>query len=357
VLLTRRRAARRGDDRGAVAAVAAVFVGSGVALGICALVVDVGLIYAEHKQLQTGADAAAVEVARVCATSAVACGAPESGAAATAYAQVNVPDGEATAVVCGRGGGLSECPAPSDATCTGPAPEAGVYAEVHTSILTADGSTLLPPVFAQAVVDDYDGAAVTACARVTWGSPTAARGLALTTSTCDWKRMTRGGGALPSTEQAVALYTDTDPAACGRGGTGAGDPGGFRWVAGADSTCRTSTSTSTPLRATLPDERPNGCLEVLESLIATPGQAVAVPIFAKVTDAGDGGFAYAVQGVAAFVVTGWQLPDSVVPSPNLSSCGAGVSTCVYGFFTRAVVPGGGTVGGPDLGAQITALIG
>jgi hypothetical protein len=355
VLLTRRRAARRGDDRGAVAAVAAVFFGSGVALGICALVVDVGLIYAQHKQLQTGADAAAVEVARVCATSAVACGAPESDAAAAAYARVNVLDGAATAVVCGRGGGLSECPAPSDATCTGAAPEAGVYAEVRTSILTADGSTLLPPVFAQAVVDDYDGAAVTACARVTWGSPAAARTLALTISTCDWKRM--AGGGLPSTEQAVALYTDSDPAACGRGGTGAADPGGFRWVAGPDSTCRTSASTSTPLRATLPDERPNGCLDVLESLIATPGQAVAVPIFAKVTDAGDGGFAYAVQGVAAFVVTGWQLPDSVVPSPNLSSCGPGVSTCVYGFFTRAVVPGGGTVGGPDLGAQITALIG
>jgi hypothetical protein len=166
--------------------------------------------------------------------------------------------------------------------------------------------------------------------------------------------MTGGGDALPSTEQAVALFTDTDPGACGRGGTGAGDPGGFRWLAGADRTCRTSTSTTKAVRVTGPDERPRGCLEVLESI---KGQAMAVPIFAKVTDAGDGGFAYAMRGVAAFVVTGWQLPDSIVQSPALTSCGAGVNTCVYGFFTRAVVPGGGTVGGPDLGAQITALIG
>ena len=79
---------------------------------------------------------------------------------------------------------------------------------MRTSILRADGSTLLPPVFAQAVVDDYDGAAVTACARVTWGPPAAARTLALTISACDWDRMTGGGAALPSTEQTVAVYRD-----------------------------------------------------------------------------------------------------------------------------------------------------
>ncbi len=41
----------------------------------------------------------------------------------------------------------------------------------------------------------------------------------------------------------------------------------------------------------------------------------------------------------------------------MTPCGAGVSTCVFGTFRRALVPGGGTVTGPDLGARITALIG
>ncbi len=235
--------------------------------------------------------------------------------------------------------GCPTAPHPADGACALPAPATGVYAEVRTSILRPDGSTLLPPVFAQAVVDDFDGAAVTACARITWGAPAAARTFGLTISTCDWNAMTGGGRALPTAERAVALYTDTDPRACGRRGPGSAGPGGFRWLAGADPTCRTPVSTATAFRVTRPDERPDGCLEVLESL--TPGQAVAVPVFATVADAGDGGFAYAAQGVAAFVVTGWHLPDSDVPSPTLTSCGAGVPICVYGFFTRALVPGSG----------------
>ncbi|GIF63701.1 hypothetical protein Ais01nite_17360 [Asanoa ishikariensis] len=338
---------RRPRDRGAVGAIVAVLFGTGVALGMCALVIDIGLIYVERKQLQTGADAAAVEVARVCATSAVACGAPGTVATAAAYARENVADGEATASVCGRGGGLSACPTPS--ACARPAPETGVYAEVRTSILRPDGSTLLPPVFAQAVVDDYDGAAVTACARVTWGPPRAARTLALTVSACDWAAMTGRGRAFPTGERTVRLYPETDPAACGRGGAGSAGAGGFRWVAGADATCRTPVSTTTAFRVT---ELPAGCRDVLEAL--TPGQAVAVPIFTAVTDAGDGGFAYTVLGVAAFVVTGWRLPGSRSPRTP-AGCGAG--DCVSGYFTRAQVPGGGTVGGPNLGAQITALIG
>ncbi|MEV4538576.1 Tad domain-containing protein [Asanoa sp. NPDC049518] len=341
---------RRPRDRGAVGAIVAVLFGTGVALGMAALVVDIGLIYVERKQLQTGADAAAVEVARVCAASAVACGAPGTNATAAAYARENVVDGEAMAAVCGRGGGLAACAGVS--ACARPAPETGVYAEVRTSILRADGSTLLPPVFAQAVVDDYDGAAVTACARVTWGPPRAARTLGLTVSACDWADLTRRGRTFPSAERTVRGYDDTDPAACGRGGVGSRGAGGFRWVAGADASCRTPVSTTTTFRVTARTQRPAGCRDVLETL--TPGQAVAVPIFSAVTDAGDGGFAYTVLGVGAFVVTGWRLPGSRSPRTP-AGCGGG--DCVSGYFTRAPVPGGGTVGGPDLGAQITALIG
>ncbi|SNT54795.1 Putative Flp pilus-assembly TadE/G-like [Asanoa hainanensis] len=339
------RPGRRGD-RGAVGAIVAVLFGTGVALGMCALVIDIGLIFVERKQLQTGADAAAVEVARVCATSAVACGAPGTTATAAAYARENVADGEATAAVCGRGGGLSPCPTPS--ACARPAPATGVYAEVRTSILRPDGSTLLPPVFAQAVVDDYDGAAVTACARATWGPPRAARTLALAVSACDWEAMTGRGARFPSRERTLGGYPDTDPGACGRGAGSAG-AGGFRWVAGSDATCRTPVSTTTAFRVTGRTELPAGCRNVLETL--PPGQAVAVPIFSAVSDAGS---AYTVLGVAAFVVTGWRLPGSRSTRAP-AACGAG--GCVSGYFTRAQVPGGGTVGGPNLGAQITELIG
>jgi hypothetical protein len=344
---------KRQRDRGAVGALTVVLFGTGVLLAVSALVVDIGMIYAERKQLQTGADAAAVRAAQVCATDATLCGGPGLDRTATAYARNNETNAEAAATVCGRGGDLPGCPTDTAGQCARPAPEGGAYAEVHTRVERADGSNLLPPVFAQAVLDDYDGAAVTACARVAWGPPAAARTLALAVSTCDWQRMSDRGRLLPSVEAALPLYDETDPTACGRSGLGDGNRGGFRWLDGADG-CRTRVSTSAAVEVTRPGDRPDDCLDVLESLLATPGRAVAVPVFAGVSDAGD----YTVRGVAAFIVTGWHLPDSVEPSPRLGpDCPDRAPTCVFGFFTRGVVPGGGAVGGPDLGAQITTLIG
>jgi hypothetical protein len=86
-------------------------------------------------------------------------------------------------------------------------------------------------------------------------------------------------------------------------------------------------------------------------------RAVAMPVFDAVTDNGDGTRSYATHGFAAFVLSGWRLPGSEVPSSTMSSCGAGVDHCVFGTFRQALVPGSGTVNGPDLGARITALIG
>jgi len=66
-----------------------------------------------------------------------------------------------------------------------------------------------------------------------------------------------------------------------------------------------------------------------------------------------------VEGIAAFVITGWNMPGPDEPSrmTGRSSCEGGVDSCIYGYFTRAVLPGTGAIGGPDRGAQIIALIG
>ena len=63
----RTRTDRCGDDRGAVTAVVAVVLGAGVLLGMATVVVDVGRLYAEREQLQSGADAAAWAAAESCA--------------------------------------------------------------------------------------------------------------------------------------------------------------------------------------------------------------------------------------------------------------------------------------------------
>ena len=57
----------RQDERGVIGVLVAVLIGGGVLTGMGALVVDVGQLYQERAELQNGADAAALGVAKSCA--------------------------------------------------------------------------------------------------------------------------------------------------------------------------------------------------------------------------------------------------------------------------------------------------
>ena len=57
----------RRDERGAIGIIVAALLGFGVLTGMGALVVDVGQLYQERAELQNGADAAALGVAKSCA--------------------------------------------------------------------------------------------------------------------------------------------------------------------------------------------------------------------------------------------------------------------------------------------------
>jgi hypothetical protein len=348
----------RHRDRGGIAPVVAALLSSGVLLGLAALVIDVGNMYAEHEQLQTGADAAAIRVAQVCAGSVADCTVPDAEVLAGRYARDNARNGEAGARVCGRGGELPECRVPSgpQRACVLPAPDTGDYVEIRTHTLRPDGSTLLPPVFADAVIDGFDGAAVTACARAAWGAPASARGLAMTISICDWSRYTGNGATYPAVEQAIAVYDETAPTACAIAGASPGNRGGFRWLAGADRGCRTAVSVAASYEAAAGDSVPGRCPDALTRLVEEPAP-VLVPVFNAVTVQGGGSVRYTVRGIAAFVLTGWRLPGSQRPSPTRSTCDAGATACVFGYFARGLVPGGGTLGGPDLGAHVVVPIG
>ena len=277
---------RRHHDRGAISVLAAVLFGSGVLLGMAALVVDVGLLYTERAQLQNGADAAAVEVAQTCANTPTDCTPAVLGPVAAQYARDNAANGEADASVCGVGGTLPACAPPSAGLndCIGGRPASGDYVEVRTNTLRPDGSTVLPPVFAQAVLgSDFEGVEVTTCARAAWGPPSTAQGLAMTISTCDWQRITAGGATLPSAEVSIELFDASDPTACGIGGTAAANPGGFRWLATGDSTCRATSSEEEYPAA--PGAAPPDCIDALDGLLDA-GEAIAMPIFDAARDLG-----------------------------------------------------------------------
>jgi len=85
--------AHRGE-RGAIATIVAMLFGLGVLLGAGALTVDVGNINAERRQLQNGADAAALSAARDCAGGACPNTAvPADMARLTALTDGNAKDG------------------------------------------------------------------------------------------------------------------------------------------------------------------------------------------------------------------------------------------------------------------------
>jgi Flp pilus assembly protein TadG len=185
----RRLLAKRYDDRGAVATVFGILLSGGVLLGLMALVVDVGQIYVERGELQTGADAAALGVAKACATDTPDCSSYAAAfALAQRYADANSSDGLSHVdFVCGvLTGILSPCPVENTnlTACLGAAPTTGNYVEVRLSTEVPGHKLALPPSFAQAVLPDFDGASVGACARVAWREPVNVRILKIGMSTC-----------------------------------------------------------------------------------------------------------------------------------------------------------------------------
>src|SRR3954454_16226485 len=97
------------DDRGAIGVLIGMLLGSGVLLGMAALTIDVGTLYQERAELQNGADAGSIAVAKTCVPTAsnqnAVCDARTvDPGAAPKYANLNSKDGvSAVTLVCGHG--------------------------------------------------------------------------------------------------------------------------------------------------------------------------------------------------------------------------------------------------------------
>jgi Flp pilus assembly protein TadG len=355
---------RGNDERGAVAVLVALLIGGGVLLGMGALVIDVGQLYQERGELQNGADAATVGVAKTCAL-----GACDPGVAVS-YADANASEltGNTAGVslVCGSGT-LGACPdSTGDMTDCPPPPSGGNYVEVFTSTRTASGSTLLPPVFASTLLgnSDYQGTTVRACAQAEWGPPAAATTVALTIPACEWDQATQQGTLIPppppsqplaSSDQVLTL-TSGNGTGCGTEPPGADGPGTFAWAAHPRGNCTVPISGSFPGRTRTSVSF--SCQQILQTAQQnhTP---IIVPIYVSV----NGGPTYTLQGFAAFVVTGYHLLsvdgftfDATDWLNPLNDC-TGTTYCINGYFTQGVVPFTGSFGGTNLGVSVIDLTG
>jgi hypothetical protein len=382
--MQRVRAAGAREDAGAVAVLVVILLAGGVLMGMAALTIDVGSLYGERRQLQNSADAGALSLAQDCAAQAAACDTSGTSIAGlvnsndtsdgtSAIAGICIRRGSVSAGACAAGGGLADClPAP-----------AGLdhYVEVRTSTRTSSGGTLLPPVFAQAIVDGYSGTNVGACSRVAWGGPAGlSSAIPLTISNCEFQHYvgdppnfappppyppTAGASWPDASYEHVIFFHDTTNAlagSCPAGPAGSDDPisGGFGWL---ESTSCVVSSDVADWFDDSPGTSPGSDCRAAD-FAGSYGQLVDIPIYDGTNGLNGANGKYHIKGYAAFVLTGYYLGGSYKKQSLMTGdfpCGrtptTGDERCISGFFTQDLSPTSGTIGGPSMGVTVIQMAG
>jgi len=396
----RRMTLRSQPDRGAVALLVAIMFGSLALLGCAALTVDVGTMSLERRQLQNGADAAAASAVIDCATTTacpnVASPADPKMARLRGLANGNAADG-ATSVtridgappVCGAGkpeltpcaavagNQLRNCPA-----IAAPPPQ---FVRVYTQTSRPGGAnTLLPSAFAEAITGSAAGTRHQVCAAYAWGAPaTFSIQSPLAISLCDYQAMiTSSGYADPppytspippsvSSHEVAVVVNDpsqsTDSNGCAHW-AGHVLPGGFGYL-DPDAGCDVTVSAGDWVHGKPGNSVPALCKPRLDPIFAAPVNnrpVLLVPVFDCVSDhtkvcpkATSGADTwYHVLGLAAFYVTGSNIPSySFAPVRASTTCASG-KKCLYGWFTEAVLRDTTAIGpGPGFGVNVIRAVG
>jgi Flp pilus assembly protein TadG len=356
----------RRDERGVVAVLVGLLIG-GVLLGLGALVIDVGQLYAERAQLQNGADAAAIAVAKSCVNS--TCTASGALSTAVTYAGENAQDGVAgVSQVCGSGA-LGACPASTGAMTDCPAaPASGLgYVDVHTATATSGGGTVVAPVLAQNLLGNgnYAGTTVMACAQAAWGGPSSANTVAFAISACSWDSWTTNGtnfAPAPPTVPSSSFDHQLNLSNLGNKSNCTGEPSGsdgagaFGWALDQTGTCGIFTNSAT-FPADTGASAGSTCHTALIAARASR-KAIFLPVYTTETGTGSN-TVLALKGFAAFVVTGYSLPSFSASDWLNSSNNTCSFKCIDGYFTKALIPasGGTSTTGTYLGAAVIGITG
>jgi Flp pilus assembly protein TadG len=289
----RRMTVRRRDEHGAMIILLAAF--CVVMVGMAALVIDIGSLLDEKRQLQNGADAGALAIAQSCAIGPT-CNATLAGPLANS----NSKDNDSAAV-------------PS----LDPANKTVV---VRTTTRTG-GTSILPYSFGQ-ILSGVSGKQVQAEATAQWAFAGRATALPLTISPCDKSQLQVG------TQWTINLGIGFG--AC----EGRDAPGAFGWLS---RPCQSPMNAGEMIKV---DPGASG----LTCLTSLKGTVVFLPVF-DVTNGQTGTKTeYHIIGFAALRLTGWNFPgDRSTPTP------AGCSQpCIAGTFVNDVttdqIGGGGNFG-------------
>lgn len=337
-------------DRGAVVLWVALMLV--VLLGVGALAVDLGALHVERQRLRTGAEAAALAVARDCVDG--DCGTP--GATAGSWAPRNDPDGAmAVTLVCGEGPGLAPCP--SDAGLPDGLDGVSGWVHVATRTATADGGDAVPLRLAP-LIGAVSSASLRSRATVGWGALAGGAAVPLAMSVCEFQAL--GGnpftGSFPNGRQYVYFHgvggtDEPGVGACTASTSGQDLPGGFGWLTA--NGCTIDARVGDWLNAAPGNSPSQACRD---DLVDWRNAVIEITLFDDEAGTGSGG-RYRIAGIAAFRVLGYRFPSERWPQNFRCPAASGNSgTCLYGEFTR-VTTTGGSLGGPDFGVRTTRLVG
>ena len=317
-------------------------------LGFTAIAVDVGVIYSERAQLQSGADASAIALAQKCARDATDAQCSTSSTLAGSLTNQNALDGMSTVH------SIQLDKAARTVSVTTSAKETG----------GKDNSVSL--FFANAI--GIPSKEVGARSSAAWGSPKAGRtAFPLAFSICQVKDNI--GGAL----QLLQEHGKNANADCNYGPSGAAVQGGFGWLVQDAGKCGGTIDLAVSEGGSDPgNNAPGNCSTELNrwasEMAAGRDVIVLLPVFDKVTGTGAGAI-YGMVSFAAFKVTGWKFSgDSTLPYTyqNRASTTTGVAAAtecrgecrgIIGKFVKYVSLADGYTLGPvdQYGATIARL--
>lgn len=310
---------RMSNERGGVSVIVAVALVA--LLGFAAIVIDVGALYAERAELQSGSDAAALAIAQDCAVG--ACGVPS--ATAQTFANSNAKDNAANV-------DMPTFPTPTSV-------------RVRATTRDSGGAGSLALMFAPVLGINEE--TVSATSTATWGSPAGGPAvLPLAFAPCVFDLdggiqviETHGSGASPC--------TSTSP-------SGATLPGGFSWLGGSTGSCEVQVDINTTVPSSTGASMPSGCSSVLVPSLV--GETILLPLYDDKSGTGAGA-SYHIYGWAAFTIHGWRFPSNAVNNTTIAgaTCTGSCNGIIGEFITFSALDEGFTTGGPDLGATVVSL--
>ena len=330
------------EEDGATAVLAGLMIV--MLLGFGAFAIDVGAIYQEKRELQNGADGAAMAAAQECANRLAGgptCASHTDTTLASYtghYANANANDAASDAEILAQG--VVQPPGSSGDLATD---WAANTLRVHTST-RADGNGFMTHYLAQLLGRPTDTVHAFATAR--WGNVGSLNGgIPLAFSQCEWDRFTDTGDSFssepydPGLQEVIDFHDGNATEPCHSFSSGMEIPAGFGWLTTDGSSCETVIDRNDEASEDPGASASTGCDSA--TVRAMLGTVILIPIFDNASGVGAGG-TYHIWGFAAFYLTSYRLggsPEWNGVWPGFSSCQGsrpGDVRCLGGYFTEFV---------------------